>query len=355
MNYDLLLSWVSERGHGSLTTFRKAHDWLAADTQSTERHWTWALQSLQSLGHIEVSWPRRRWEAAPITIATAVNGGGYAFLCGARTQWLLRRIESLDSDPELSHLAQSIVLERPIAQSAGPELQLLTLDSDHEIEILCAALTVRFAPYAADRLLAFLPPLSAILQVGRRDELPGGVFPSRMGDTQPGAPLFDEVIENLSPPAGGYCTRLYDVSRYFYCHTSGDVFEASRGEVIYAELRRRDRHVLRWSGHDNALLVPARMRLPELYERAAVLRTGLLPSLERMVDSGGAPWLMYRNIDLTFAQHLGQGLGQRVQPFEDGGRPALGNPRGAAGSPSSAATTSLTKQGDGRRTAGVKE
>lgn len=194
MNYDLLLSWVSERGHGSLTSFRKAHDWLAADAQPTEHHWTWALQSLQSLGHIEVSWQRRRWETAPTTIATAVNGGGYAFLCGARTQWLLRRIESLESDPELSHLAQSIVLERPIAQSAGPELQLLTLDSDHDIEILCTALTVRFAPYAADRLLAFLPPLSAILRVGRRDELPGGVFPSRMGDSRPGSPLFNEVI-----------------------------------------------------------------------------------------------------------------------------------------------------------------
>jgi hypothetical protein len=317
MNYELLLSWVSERGQGSLTSFRRAHDWLAPNAGAAERYWTWSLQSLQSLGHIEVSWQERRWEAAPSTIATTVNGGGYAFLCGARTRWLLRRIDSLDSDPALRHVAQSIVLERPVSQDAGPDLQLLTLDSDHDIEVLCDALGVRYAPQAADRLLAALPRLSAILLAGRKKELPGGVFPVRMGEGLPGQPLFSDVVEDLSPPPGGYCTRLYDVSRYFYVHSDGAVFEASRGEVIYAELRRLGRQVLRWSEAESALLVPARMRLPELYERAAVLRTGLLPVVERTPSDGPALYLKYRNIDLAFAQYLGQGLDQGVQLASD--------------------------------------
>lgn len=349
MNHNLLLSWASERGRGSLTSFRKAHDWLAADADPAGLHWTWALQSLQSLGHIEVSWQRRRWAATPTTIATTVNGGGYAFLCGARTHWLLRRIAFLDTDPDLSNLAQSVILELPIPQLVGPDLQLLTLDSDHDIDVLCTALGVRFAPCAADRLLTLLPPLSAILRVGRRNELPGGVFPTRMSDSQPGAPLFNEIVEDLPPQAGGYCTRLYDVSRYFYVHTNGDVFEASRGEVIYAELRRQDRHVLRWSEADSALRVPARMRLPELYERAAVLRTGLLPTIDRRPNESGAQWLKYRNIDLSFAQILGEGLGQEVQQFEDGANPALGKPGRTTGSPSSPPATSLTRQRAARR------
>lgn len=349
MNYDLLLSWVSERGSGSLTSFRRAHDWLAASSGPTGPHWTWTLQSLQSLGHIEVSWQRRRWEAAPTTVATTVNGGGYAFLCGARTHWLLRRIESLDTDPDLSDLAQSVILERPVPQLSGPELQLLTLDSDHDIEVLCAALDVRFAPYAADRLLTLLPPLSAILQVGRHVDLPGGVFPTRMGDSRPGEPLFSEVVEDLTPRAGGYCTRLYDVSRYFYVHTNGDVFEASRGEVIYAEHRRQDRHVLRWDETDNALLVPARMRLPELYERTAVLRTGLLPTVERPADHGRAQWLKYRNIDLGFAQQLAEGLGQRIQPANGADSQAARTRGRATGSPPLSPATSLTRQTTARR------
>ncbi len=318
MNYDLLLSWASERAYGSLTSFRRAHDWLAAQSPSSQQKWTWSLQSLQSLGHIEVSWQRRRWEAAPTTIATMANGGGYAFLCGARTQWLLRRIQTLDEDSALGDLAQSILLERPIPQANGPALQLLTLESEHDIEELCAALGTRFAAHAGDQLLWQLPPLSAILRTGRLEQLPGGVFPTRMGESLPGTPLFNEVIDDLTPPPGAYCTNLYDASRYFYVHTAGSVFEASRGDVVYAELRRQGRHVLRWSERENIMSVPARMRLPELYERAAVLRTGLLPTVARRQQDGPMLWLTYRNIDGDFARRLAQGLGQEVQAVEDG-------------------------------------
>lgn len=185
MNYDLLLSWISERGEGSLTSFRRAHDWLATNTEADLPRWTWTLQSLQSLGHVEVDWSRRRWAAAPPTIATMVGGGGYAYLCGARTQWFMRRIENLEQDAEIGYLADNVLLENPVTQLSGPSLQLLTLASDDEIATLCEALGVRYAPCAADTLLALLPPLSAMLQIGRRDELPGGVFPTRMGDSTP--------------------------------------------------------------------------------------------------------------------------------------------------------------------------
>lgn len=322
MDHELLLSWASERSQGSMTSFRKVHDWLTGQHPSDSHdHWTWALQSLQTLGHLEVNWAHHRWEAAPPTIATMPNGGGYAFLCGARPAWLLRRISGLDEDATLGHLAQSVLLERPIPQDRGPSLQLLTLESDQDIVTLCNALGLRFAAHASDQLAAVLPPLSATLQVGRRGELPGGVFPTRMGDGRPGLPLFGDIVEDLNPRPGAYCTRLYDVARYFYVHTSGDVFESSRGEVIYAELRRQDRHVLRWSWRDGVLLVPARMRLPELYERAAVLRTGLLPRVGPLPGQDRKPgrpfWLTYRNVDLDLANRLADGLGQRIQILED--------------------------------------
>jgi hypothetical protein len=312
MNYDTLLQWVSERGDGSLTAFRQAHDWLTqGDAHSG--HWTWALQSLQSLGHIEVDWEARRWEVAPPTIATIVGGGGYALLCGARPRWFLRRLDSLDSDPDLAHLADSIVLERPVPQDHGPSLQLVTLDEEREAAEICEALGVQYSPFAADRLLHLLPRLTYLVRAGRRTEpgLPGGVLPTRMGAGEPGRPLFEDIIDPDHLTAGAYCMALFDTRRYFFMYRNDEVFEAGRGEVIFMELRRRGQHVLRWDETDRSLLVPSRFRLPQLYERAVVLRTGLLPSTEPDARTH-ALLFRYRNIDRAFAEVLADLLGQKL-------------------------------------------
>jgi hypothetical protein len=314
VNYDALLQWVSERGSGSVTSFRQAHDWLlAAEPETTPEHWTWTLQSLQALGHLEVDWQARRWEVAPSTIATLVGGGGYALLCGARPGWFLRRLDSLVTDPELCYLADSILLEEPVPQDRGPALQLVTLDEDEDAAQLCAALGVEYSPFAAG-LLHLLPSLTDTLRAGRRSDpdLPGGVLPQRMGAGDPGRPLFEDT-DDPAITAGAYLMALFDTRRYFYVHEPGEIFEAGRGEVIYAELRRRQRHVLLWDKGDGSLLVPARFRLPDLYDRAAVLRTGLLPATETTgLAHERATYLRYRNVDRAFADLIGRKLGQRI-------------------------------------------
>ena len=316
MNYDVLLQWVSERGDGSLTSFRQAHDWLAAtEPDSAREHWTWTLQSLQSLGHLEIDWQARRWEVAPSTIVTFVGGGGYALLCGGRPGWFVRRLDSLATDPDLGYLAGSILLEDPVPQDRGPALRLVTLDEDEDAAQLCAALGVEYSPFAADQLLHLLPALTEMLRAGHRTDrdLPGGVLPERMGAGDPGRPLFEDADDPARVPPGAYRVALFDTRRYFYVHRPGEIFEAGRGEVIYAELRRRQRHVLQWDQDDGSLLVPARFRLPDLCERAAVLRTGLLPATE---ITGFAhertAYLRYRNVDRAFADLLGRKLGQRI-------------------------------------------
>ena len=312
MNYDMLLQWVSERGDGSLTAFRQAHDWLT-QAELHPSHWTWALQSLQSLGHIEVDWEARRWEVAPSTIATIVGGGGYALLCGARPRWFLRRLDSLGSDPDLAHLADSIVLERPVPQDHGPPLQLVTFDEEREAAEICEALGVQYSPFAADQLLHLLPRLTYLVRAGRRTEpgLPGGVLPTRMGAGEPGLPLFEDIHDPDRLTVGAYCMALFDTRRYFWVYRTDEVFEAGRGEVIYMELRRRGEHVLRWDETDRSLLVPTRFRLPQLYERATVLRTGLLPGTEPDTRSH-ALFFRYRNIDRAFAEFLAELLGQEL-------------------------------------------
>jgi hypothetical protein len=315
VNHDALLQWVSERGAGSLTSFRQAHDWLAAsEPEDRQPHWTWTLQSLQSLGHLEIDWSARRWEVTPSTIATLVGGGGYALLCGARPRWFVGRLDALPTDPALGHLAASILLEEPVPQDRGPALRLVALEKDEDIARFCSAIGVEFSPFAADRLLQILPGLTETLATGRREEpgLPGGVLPERMGAGDPGQPLFEDMDDPARVTPGAYRMALFDTRRYFYVHSPTAIFEAGRGEVIYAELRRRGRNVLQWDRSEGSLLVPARYRLPELYERAAVLRTGLLPATETIASVPPATYLRYRNVDQSFADLIGRKLGQRI-------------------------------------------
>jgi hypothetical protein len=312
MDYDLLLRWVSERAEGSTTSFRQAYDWLSQADEKGD-HWTWALQSLQALGHLEIDWTTRHWEVAPPTIATIAGGGEYALLCGARPGWFMRRLWPPGIDGDVARAADGIVLERPVPQKGGPSLRLVKFGEKDAAEV-CARLGVQYSPLAGDQLLSLLPRLTLLIRAGLRSEaaLPGGVFPTRMGAGVGRQPLFEEMENPLENGPGAYCMTLFDTKRYFFVHKDGSVFESGRGEVVYMELCRRDQNVLRWDGTSQSLLVPARFRLPQLYERAAVLRTGLLPTTFTDEQSR-ATWLRYRNIDQSFARLLSRQLFQKLE------------------------------------------
>jgi hypothetical protein len=331
MDHDLLLRWCSERSSGSLRTFKEAHQWLQelGSGQSVASRqialvprrdrWTWSLQSLQALGHVEVDWPTRRWSAAPPVVTTLTDGGGFALLCGARPGALLRRLDGLLRDPDerLRDLAANVVFDLPVPQHGGPALRLLQAPDTHDAQELCALLGIEFVDRAADRLLRVLPRLNELLMPGVRRDLPGGVAPARM--TGPPPRLFVDLDHDTGEP-GAYEVRLYDAPRYFYRHSPARVYEGERGAVVYAELRRTDRQVLRYDPSSQTLLVSPWLRLPSLYERAATLRSGLLPHLEEDPRTMGEEsartrstrMLRYVNIDLPFAERLAELLGQRL-------------------------------------------
>lgn len=329
MDHELLLRWCSERAAGTLQSFRAAHEWLedipsvrrvgAAAAVSRPERWTWSLRSLQALGHLEVDWVGRRWNAAPPVVTTLTDGGGFALLCGTRPGALLRRLDDLgnDSDPQLRELSDEVVFDLPVPQDGGPDLRLLQARQTSDLRELCTLLGIELVDRAADRLLRALPGLNGLLLPGARTDLPGGVAPAQM--TELPDQLFTE-LDHDTGEAGSYEIRLYDVPRYFHRAGPGRVFEAERGAVVYAELRRTDRHVLRFDPTRRLLLVPPRLRLPSLYERAATLRSGLLPRLEHVAQPPGSDGkhrstltlLSYANIDLRFARRLATLLGQRL-------------------------------------------
>ncbi len=330
MDHNLLLRWCSERASGSLTSFREAHDWLLGAPPATppdgnpaqhrQERWTWSLHGLQALGHVEVDWVGRRWAAAPPVVTTLTDGGGFALLCGARPGALLTRLDNIARDrvQRLQDLSDHVVFDTPVPQPGGPDLRLLQAPELADARELCALLGIELVDRAADRLLRALPTLNKLLLPGRMSDLPGGVAPARMTE------LLDRLFTDLDhdPGApGSYEIRLYDVPSYFHRAAPGQVFQAERGAAVYAELRRTRRHVLGYDPASRALLVPPRLRLPSLYERAATLRSGLLPRLERdtyPASDGGDPAqpstvLSYANIDPPFALRLAGLLGQQLR------------------------------------------
>ncbi|WP_245821028.1 hypothetical protein [Geodermatophilus pulveris] len=344
VDHDLLLRWCSERSSGSLTAFREAHDWLreergagepaGPDPRSEQDRWMWSLQSLQALGHLEVDWRKRRWHVAPPVVTTLTDGGGFALLCGARPAALVRRLDNLvdDPDPRLQAIAAEVVFDVPVSQRGGPALRLLQAPAAEDARELCALLGISFVDRTADQLVQVLPDLNGLLQPGQCVDLPGGVAPAKMSDGVQ-KPLFFGIDQDFGE-AGAYEVRLYDAPRYFYRHSPGRVFEAERGAIVWAELRRTERHALRYDAERRTLLVPPRLRLPSLYDRAATLRSGLLPQLEKVTvpTRPGSTHvqtlllLRYVNIDLLFAERLASLLNQPLQRLNVASRQAADHP-----------------------------
>ncbi|MEV0680552.1 hypothetical protein AB0I60_28955 [Actinosynnema sp. NPDC050436] len=292
--HDLLLGWMSERHKGSFERFRETWTWLFREEDP--RWWRRTLNDLQTLGHVEID--GGRWETATPTITTLPNSGGYALLCGKRTDRLVRAIEGN---------THGIRLARPVAQSAGPSVQLIEYEAISALASACADLGIRFERVVSDRLLESSPTLNDLL-LSRKipDQLPGGVQPTVLGDDL----NFHEQENCRGTQPGAYCVELFRQQRYFYRHGAppAPLFECGLQVVRYAELRRvragQQRTPVKsspveWDRDTGQLRVAKGRRLPELFERATVLRSGFLPTW----DNGLRRWV-YHNIDEEFSQLL---------------------------------------------------
>lgn len=324
--FDDLLMWCSERGSGSLAAFQETYSWLA------DRHglrqgappWGIALYNLSVLGHVEVDWTGERWGTAPPVLTTLVGSGGYALLVGERPLWLQDRLDSLmeDKDPAVAALADSVVPQLPVAQRGGPSVQLIAVVDEADARRFCDALKIRFERRAAEQLALRLPKLQDMIRErGIEYHGPAGLSAQRMSDG--GSPQWTDVDDTDAgldgcdgsgiPLHGAYRYQRFRTYRYVYWLRRRG-FEADKRAVIYAELARAERWVLRYDSVHQALYAPATMQLPVLHARAAVLRTGLLPQLHALPDTNQGPdHVKYANISPSFAHLLADSLYQQLQ------------------------------------------
>ncbi|MEV3896138.1 hypothetical protein [Streptomyces anulatus] len=321
---DELLMWCSERGDGSLAAFHETYAWLASRAQGRqELDWRIALYNLQALGHVEIDWENNRWSVTPPVLTSLANSAGHSLLVGQRPLWLLDRLDNLQNDPapQSAQLAQSVLPLPAVGQQGGPSVRLVATPDLDDARALCEALGIYFQDRTADQLARRLPGLREML-AQKRGALrgPGGVEPQRMSD---GNEIWEDIEGPGEPPLyGAYRYQRYNTKRYVYW--IGDLgFVADKRAVIYAQLARSKRWVLRYDAQHQELYSPIRMQLPQLHARAAVLRSGLLPqpsslrpsstTAPRRPESGRSHFVKYVNIDEPFARMVADSLHQELQ------------------------------------------
>lgn len=312
--FDALFLWCSEVGHGTVASFRQSFSWLAETQGPSALTWAGALANFSALGHVEVDWERGKWAVAPTVLATMPNSGGFALLVGGQPRWLLRDLDRLEDheDREIRELSADVVFQPPVIQRSGPSARYVAIENEDSAQDLCKRLGIHYGGWVADELAAMLPSLPTMLR--ERGELvgPAGIDPQRMttGGRDQWAPC------DTDRPDGAYVYKRHGPPHYVF-RLEGRGFVADKRTVVYAELARTERWVLRYDAARREMLVPARMQLPMPHNRASVLNSGLLPTLSKP-DPSGRPSVLdscvrYINIDLPFAQTVARSLEQRLQ------------------------------------------
>lgn len=310
---DLLL-WCSELGQGQLRLFRETYEWLAG-RGGPSLSWGTVVANLQVLGHIEADWTHGTWAAAPTVLTTMSNAGGFALLVGARPRWLMERLEALDQDPDpgVRQLSASVILQPAVSQPGGPSARFVAVEDETVARQLCQSLGIHYGHWVADELATILPSLDAMLRARPTLLGPAGVEPRRMSPHGDG-PMWQECDHDGVD--GAYEYKRYGVPQYVF-RQGGQRFMADKRTVVYAELARAARWVLRFDRAHRELIVPARMQLPLPQGRCAVLRSGLLPRPvpEARMSSNKflRACLRHVNIDEDLARAIARSLGQQLQ------------------------------------------
>ncbi len=253
-------------------------------------------RSLEALGHIETfrdlrSLRTQGWEVTPPTLVELSDG---AFsLVGHRSNRLVQAVEELGQRSD-------VLLERT-KQVTGPDRLLIPV-SPQVAKFLAEELSqsigygVHVVEDAALSIARLLPPLSQVIETLPRQSMPGVEFVRRWN------PLFAkwEPASDASGPG------VYQISGngMLYC-----IREAS--DIAGGKMRRGDARLVKHAaalfrgeplvGYDEegqTLYTPLGADLPLLYERAAVLCSGLTP------EHGADGVIRYRGVPNVVADRL---------------------------------------------------
>jgi hypothetical protein len=295
---DRLLLWMSAAGSGSLETFRAACLALGLAVHRAEVRRL--VRRLRLLGHIECSRDGSRWSIAPTVLThSGTSNGGYHVLCGGRDQVLtdqLRRASTLEEVPQPGGLGPALVRVHDISQSS-----LAALPASH----------MHLVDSSAEQLATSLPPITEWPETLQTVH---GIIPARFDIKRFDGTKFADVpfanesglyefwpIEGTKPQGTApQFVAFYDAvgGRWF----RGDWY----GLRFLSCIVDGESPTVRYDAPAARLAVPEERRWPEIYERAAVLASGQLPTRRQ-------GWLVYEAIEPRLTEVLATNLSLFVE------------------------------------------
>jgi hypothetical protein len=312
VSLDHLLLWLSAKGQGSWPQFRGAVEELCAEqeygsadaddegerpakTSSDLPIYQRARFALQRLAHVEFfsNQVSQDWRVVPPTVALLPSEPGKGLLCGARSPDILER---------LNHVGDIEVVRAAIP---GIPERILIRGSSEAVALAAARLGLLVQVDAPMAILSAVPGVRdpATWAWTAIPETPGWAVhrfsPSRLG-------WGESSRSDAWNARTGLFRFVMGHQRFYYLRWRGCSYRVPVQVGKYAIMPRR-RGLLAYDMASQMLSVPAVCRPPLLIERALVLCSGLLPSLDW---SSGR--LEYTNVPPDVARLAAQLLRQEI-------------------------------------------
>ena len=154
MDGDLVLEWLSFRGHGRLSDVTSSVAALMdglphARTKAARAY----LRRLEVLGHLDLLWSESKWRIRPTVLTQLPGSSAFALVIGKRTAELEDRLEA---EAVLHKVGPP---KTGTASLGDPGILLLEYDSEAELSEVAATAGASFIPCAALSIAANLPLL----------------------------------------------------------------------------------------------------------------------------------------------------------------------------------------------------
>jgi hypothetical protein len=296
--FDLLLTWLSERGSGSWQQLREAYDWLF----QAERREPWqtagfCARILSTLGHIEIDWHAGRWAAAPPVLTLLPSAGAHALLTGARTRRLgaLLAIEAQEDRPGVMPLPL-------VPQDIAPSACIVAVEDERAATALADRLGVLYSHSVSEELSRILPGLDSYM-------LKREAHPPRRGygieRFEPESLIWQDVERDDLPGLYRYDTPIRAEHRLRAA--DGGVYAPERAVGIWSALSHWGKNRIKFDPKsvNGELIVPLQAPLPTLHARTAALCTGFAPQKRGSV-------LVYPNVPREVAKRIARSLDQTL-------------------------------------------
>lgn len=300
MDGDLVLEWLSFRGHGRIPDVTSS---VAALMDGRPRARTNAarayLRRLEVLGHLDLLWSASKWRIRPTVLTQLPGSSAFALVIGKRTMELQGRLEA------------EAVLHKVIPPKTGtaslddPGILLLEYDSEAALSEVAANAEATFIPCAALSLAADLPLL--------------GPGPRSAGPNTHGSAveMFDffqrEFIHVESFRRDGLYRQTVNGRWQYWLFSSGLWSSVGYAEGVCLTMSEVDSKCLRLTILEDVedpigtLRVDATLPLPVQHRQALALCSGVSP-----VKSPGGAWI-YENVPNSVALAVARSIHQHLQ------------------------------------------